>query len=208
MDDAELLHLYEHGYVIFRQIVPLEMCAAAKRIADEAQGAAAFGGDDPALLDLFRKTPLMQKALSALGPNITGWAQPKNPKGRGDGASNGEEVISDQAPRSCQIAKVGVSGPPSDRIGGNGFRQSDLPIYEPSGGPFHAHMDGVKAHSHPPLLVISGAFFLTDCLWLRRSGAAAPHRCSPGTKTPQIGTTVRPETAAPAQTIHTLPART
>eukprot|EP01046_Picozoa_sp_COSAG06_P110119 COSAG06_NODE_56628_length_283_cov_3.744565_2_plen_23_part_01 len=23
MDDAELLHLYEHGYVIFRQIVPL-----------------------------------------------------------------------------------------------------------------------------------------------------------------------------------------
>ena len=152
MDDAELLHLYEHGYVIFRQIVPLEMCAEALRVIDAEATPGGLGGEDPALLDLFRKTPLMQKALHALGPNVTGWAQPKNPKGRGDGGSNGEEVPNDQAPRSCQIAKVGASsGAPSDRIGGHGFKLSDMPIYEPSGGPWHGHMDGVWSGGSAPL---------------------------------------------------------
>ena len=149
------------------------MCAEAKRIVDEGGG-----GEDPRVLDLFRATPLMQKAVSALGPNVTGWAQPANPKGRRDSQTIGLEAVSDQAPRSCQIAKVGASGvspsnpaaklssfpvrqvseidrvwfqPPSDRIGGNGFRMSDLPIFEPSGGPWHAHMDGVWSGGSAPL---------------------------------------------------------
>ncbi len=156
MDEHELLSLYRDGYVILRQIIPQEMCAQAKRVieqGDEQTNSKGLGGSHPALLDLFRATPLIHKALSAISPKgcVTGWAQPRNEKGRGDGGDFGQETPYDMAPNSCQIARVPPSGPPTSRIGGIGFPMDEIPHYEPSGGPWLAHLDGVWSGGSAPL---------------------------------------------------------
>mgnify|MGYP002630180858 CR=1 FL=1 len=155
MDEDELLSLYRDGYVILRQIVPQRMCEEAKRVVVQGAGADYRGlsNTHPALLDMFRATPLMDKALSAISPegHVTGWAQPRNPKGRGDGGDFGKETPYEMAPSSCQIARVPPSSPPTSRIGGIGFPMNEIPLYEPSGGPWLAHLDGVWSGGSAPL---------------------------------------------------------
>ena len=155
----ELLSVYENGYVIFRGIIPPALCVEAKRVVQkDAKGATTH----PALLDLFRATPLIGKALSALSPEgrVTGWAQPKNlsaHRNLGDGGLEHLEI----APRGCQVA---MTTPPaggrcngqsallaSERITNSGFRTKDLPTLEEAGGPWSAHLDGVWNGGSAPL---------------------------------------------------------
>ena len=152
LDRDELLYLYEHGYVIMRGIIPPSMCAEAKRTIQQTP---ADASTHPSLLDLFRGTELMPKVLSALSPEgkVTGWAQPQNvtqPPGR----SGGIEAAYDQAPQMCQVATVAPAdsaAPRGERYLGHGYRAKDVPVYEPSGGPWSAHLDGVwSGGSAPP----------------------------------------------------------
>ena len=146
----EVLSIYENGYVIFRGIVPAKMCVEAKRVVEQdAKGAAT----NPALLDLFRATPLIGKAVSALSAEmrLTGWAQPKNLSAHRNLGDAGLENLEEIAPRGCQVAITypGHGGsnnqttPVSDRITNSGFRTRDLPTLEGVGGPWSAHLDGV-----------------------------------------------------------------
>ena len=47
----------------------------------------------------------------------------------------------------------GGAGPAGDRVVGLGFRQSELPVHEASGGPWSGHVDGVWSGGSAPLQV-------------------------------------------------------
>jgi hypothetical protein len=156
--EEELFGIYVHGFTILRGIIPPALCAEAKRaVLEDAERATTSG----AVLDLFRATPLMGKAISALGPRITGWAQPRNLSAHRNLGTAGMEFLEEVAPRGCQVAIVppqhhaergGVrTAGDGERIGINGWRAKDQPIFKELGGPWQAHLDGVWSGGAPPL---------------------------------------------------------